>query len=154
MNIDNYLWLSSDLTGNIESPGYYFSNKGMEEAMDNLMMTQGWRRFRWEDIRQNKKPVFEFVPEYVGHIIKGKIADSATGVPAPGVGVYLSSPGTRTQFRTSVSDSNGMIHFEMKDFYSNGELILHTRYQKDSLLNIEVSDPFYAKYSESGLFRF
>ena len=43
MNIDNWLWLSSDLEGTIESPGYYFSNKGVgtEEAMDNLMMTQG-----------------------------------------------------------------------------------------------------------------
>ena len=150
MNIDNYLWLSSDLEGKIESPGYYFNNKGAgtEEAMDNLMMTQGWRRFRWEDIRQNKKPAFEFVPEYVGHTIKGKISDSATGVPARGVGVYLSSPGGRLQFRTAMSDSNGLIHFEMKDFYSNGGLILHTRYQKDSLLNIEVSDPFYHKYSD------
>jgi len=116
--------------------------------VDNLMMTQGWRRFRWEDIRQNKKPAFDFVPEYVGHIIKGKITDSATAVPAQGVGVYLSSPGTRTQFRTSISDSKGMIRFDMKDFYSNGELILHSRYPKDSLLNIEISDPFYPKYAD------
>ncbi len=52
MNIDNWLWLSSDLEGTVESPGYYFSNKGVgtEEAMDNLMMTRGWRRFRWEDV--------------------------------------------------------------------------------------------------------
>ena len=66
MNIDNWLWLSSDLEGMVESPGYYFSNKGAgtEEAMDNLMMTRGWRRFRWEDVVQNKKPAFEFLPEY------------------------------------------------------------------------------------------
>jgi hypothetical protein len=36
----------------------------------------------------------------------------------------------------------------MKDFYSNGELILYTRYQKDSFLNIEVLDPFYNRYSD------
>ncbi len=150
MNIDNWLWLSSELEGTVESPAYYFSNKGAgtEEAMDNLMMTKGWRRFRWEDIRQNKKPVFEFVPEYTGHIIKGKITDSATGVPAHGVAVYLSSPGTNLQFRTALSDSNGLIRFDMKDFYTNGELILHSRYRKDSLLNIEISNPFYGKYSD------
>ena len=145
MNIDNWLWLSSDLEGTIESPGYYFSNKGAgtEEAMDNLMMTKGWRRFRWEDILQNKKPVFAFVPEYTGHIIKGKITDSVTRFPAHGVAVYLSSPGTQLQFRTAVSDSNGLIRFDMKDFYTNGELILHTRIKSDSLLNIEISNPFY-----------
>jgi hypothetical protein len=150
MNIDNYLWLSSDLEGTVESPAYYFSNKGAgtEEAMDNLMMTKGWRRFRWEDVRQNKKPTFEFVPEYTGHIIKGKITDPATRVPAHGVAVYLSSPGTQLQFRTAVSDSNGLIRFDMKDFYTNGELILHPRDQKDSFLTIEIQDPFYHGYSD------
>ena len=149
-NIVNYLWLTSDLEGKIESPGYYFNNPGpqTDEAMDNLMMTQGWRRFRWENIRQNKKPAFEFVPEYVGHIINGRITDRATGIAAPGVGVYLSSPGTRSLFRTSTSDSDGQIHFEMKDFYSSGELVLQTRFQKDSFLNIEVLNPFYNKFSD------
>ncbi|MEQ1796385.1 MAG: hypothetical protein ABL872_00465, partial [Lacibacter sp.] len=47
MDIGNYLWLTSDLTGTIESPQYYFSNNTPEvrEAMDNLMLTHGWRRF-------------------------------------------------------------------------------------------------------------
>jgi hypothetical protein len=150
MNIDNYLWLSSDLAGTIESPGYYFNNNGTgtEEAMDNLMMVQGWRRFRWENILQNKKPAFDFVPEYVGHIVKGKITDSATGVAAQGVGVYLSSPGKWSQFRSSVSDSNGIIHFDMKDFFTSGELILQTRNIKDSFLNIEILNPFSDKFSD------
>jgi hypothetical protein len=151
MNIDNWLWLSSDLEGRVESPGYYFNNKDAEtaEAMDNLMMTKGWRRFRWEDIQQNKKPVFEFVPEYTGHIIRGKVTDAATGYPARGIAVYLSSPGTHLNFRTAMSDSNGAIRFVMKDFYANGELILHSRNPKDSLLNIEIQDPFSHVYSNS-----
>ena len=150
MNIDNWLWLSSDLEGTVESPGYYFSNKSAEtgEAMDNLMMTRGWRRFRWEDVLQNKKPAFEFLPEYTGHMIKGKITDSATGFPAHGVAVFLSSPGTLLQFRTAVSDTNGLIRFDMKDFYSNGTLILHPVNARDSLLNIEIQDPFYHGYSD------
>jgi len=150
MNIDNYLWLSSDLTEAIESPQYYFydNGTGTQQAMDNLMMTKGWRRFRWEDILQNKKPAFNFAPEYLGHIIKGKITDSATGVAAAGVAVYLSSPGMRLQFRTARSDSSGIVHFEMKDFYSNGELIFHPKNQTDSFLNIEILDPFSDKFSD------
>jgi hypothetical protein len=156
MNIDNWLWLSSDLEGSVESPGYYLSKKGMETAedVDNLMMTKGWRRFRWEDIEQNKKPVFEFLPENIGHIIKGKITDSATGYPAHGIAVYLSSPGTRLNFRTAVSDLKGMLRFDMKDFYTNGELILHTRNLNDSLLTIEIQDPFSNRYSDRAMTHF
>jgi hypothetical protein len=150
MNIENYLFLSSDLSGKIESPGYYFTNEGKEteEAMDNLMLTKGWRRFRWEDIRQNRKPAFEFVPEYVGHIVKAKVTDSATRVPVRGVSAYLSTPGTRSQFRTAISDSTGILHFDMKDFYSDGELILQPRDQREGILSMEVLDPFSHHFSD------
>src|SRR5690606_31110273 len=48
-DIASYLWLSSDLRGFVESPGYYFSGEDKTgEAIDGLLMTHGWRRFRWE----------------------------------------------------------------------------------------------------------
>ena len=55
-NILSYLWLSSDLKGKVESPEYYFANINAEtdRLLDNLMLTHGWRRFRWEDVLQNK----------------------------------------------------------------------------------------------------
>ncbi len=42
-DIVNYLWLTSDLKGNIESPDYYFKNKDAEadQAVDNLMSVSG-----------------------------------------------------------------------------------------------------------------
>ncbi len=46
-DIRTYLGLSSDLKGNIESPEYYFSASTPEvkQAIDNLMLVQGWRKF-------------------------------------------------------------------------------------------------------------
>lgn len=149
VDINNYLWLSADLSGTIESPGYYFSNNGAgtEEAMDNLMLTHGWRRFRWEDILQHKKAAFEFVPEYAGHIISGKITKTGTGLPAKETEAFLSVAGTRTQFRPAISDSNGYVRFDAKDFYNEGQIIVQTNSQQDSLCSIEVSSPFAEKYS-------
>jgi hypothetical protein len=149
-NIQNYLLLASDLAGAVESPDYYFTNNDAEteQAVDNLMLTQGWRRFRWEDILQNRKPLFHFVPEYSGHIITGKIVDSTSGIAAQNTGVYISSPGTRTQFHTAQSDSNGLIHFEMKDFYTDGELVIQTKNQRDSFLTVEINNPFSDKFSD------
>jgi hypothetical protein len=60
VNINTYLLLSSsDLKGNIESPGWYFTNVSQEttEAMDNLMLTHGWRKFSWDNIMQGKSPL-------------------------------------------------------------------------------------------------
>lgn len=47
LDIRSYLLLTSDLRGNIESPGYYFMSKDpkRKEILDILMMTQGWRKF-------------------------------------------------------------------------------------------------------------
>lgn len=44
-----YMLLRSDLRGYIEKPSYYFEDTTAKArlALDNLMMTQGWRRFLW-----------------------------------------------------------------------------------------------------------
>jgi hypothetical protein len=150
MNIENYLWLSSDIAGTVESPEYYFNNNDVDtkQATDNLMLTQGWRRFKWQDVLQDNKPSFHFIPEYAGHIITGKLTDSATGIAAQNVGIYISSPGTRTQFHTTQSDANGLFHFDMKDFYTDGELIIQTKNLRDSVFTIDINNPFSDKFSD------
>jgi hypothetical protein len=89
--IDNYFWLTYELKGTIESPGYYFSEKGTEadQAIDNLMLTHGWRRFQWQNILQPTKPIYSFMPEYRGHIINGRVTNKVSGIPVPGVLTYL-----------------------------------------------------------------
>ena len=148
-DISSYCWLSSDISGVIESPAWYFTNrnKATEQAMDNLMLTNGWRRFRWDDVLQEKKPVFAFVPEYAGHIVSGKITRTANGLPGKDIGGYLSVPGTHTRFRNAVSDSAGRIKFEMKDFYNDGEIIVQTDNVQDSAYMVEVQNPFSEKYT-------
>ncbi len=153
INIDNYLWLTSDLGGGIESPDYYFKNKGLEteEAMDNLMLTHGWRRFKWEDVLQDRKPTFRFVPEYNGHIISGKITDGRTGLPGKKIDGFLSVPGTGIQFRNAISNSQGRIKFEMKNFYGSQEIIVQTNTQQDSGYRVDISSPFVDQYSANPL---
>jgi hypothetical protein len=149
MTIENYIWLSADLPETIESPAYYFdsSNEDRGTALDNLLLTQGWRRFRWEDILREKTPGFKFLPEYTGHIIMGRVFDSATKMPARSRGVFVSSPGPHTVFNASNSDSSGMLRFDMKDFYTNGELIIRSEKSEDSILSIEVQSPFSDAFS-------
>jgi hypothetical protein len=60
-----HLLLTSDLRGYVENPGYYFQNKTLETAqhLDNLMLTQGWRRFVWQELLNDKMPPRPFALE-------------------------------------------------------------------------------------------
>jgi hypothetical protein len=140
-HIEPYLWLASDLKGRIESPDYYFDHPEDGEAMDNLMLTHGWRRFHWGDVLTSQPRLPEFPPEYNGAIISGRLVDNRTGGPAKGIEAYLSVPGTRTQFNSVYSDDEGRLRFELRDFYGGQEIILQTS-PKDSMYRIEVANPF------------
>jgi hypothetical protein len=56
------LLLSSDLSGRIEQPDFYFSSQDADtrQALDYLLLTQGWRRFNWEDIIYEKSREIDY----------------------------------------------------------------------------------------------
>jgi TonB-dependent SusC/RagA subfamily outer membrane receptor len=60
-NILTNLLLTSDLKGYIENPSYYFisGTEKEKEALDKLMLTQGWRRFTWQDVMSDEIPEFK-----------------------------------------------------------------------------------------------
>jgi hypothetical protein len=147
--ISEYLWLCSDLPGNIESPEYYFNSSGaaVNETMDNLMLTNGWRRFKWEDVLLNKKPIFEFAPEFNGHLVTGKIVNTKPAGNNANVNAYLSVPGT-PRFRTAVSDPNGKLIFELQHFYGTPGIIVQADPEADSTCHVEIDNPFSNLYSK------
>lgn len=147
--IESYLGLTSDLKGAVESPGYYFQNTGVEadQAIDNLMLTHGWRRFKWEEVVQSKAPKFAYIPELVGHFIWGKVVDSKTGLPAPYIDTYLAAPNKRAQLFVSTSDAEGKVFYEMKHFFGSKEVIVQTNTTKDSTYRIEINSPYSEKIS-------
>ena len=65
-NIKTWLLLNSDLRGKIDNPGYFFSKGNSTKKMfllDLVMMTNGWRRFSWQNILNSKKKTPQFNPE-------------------------------------------------------------------------------------------
>jgi hypothetical protein len=146
-NILNYFWLSSDLRGDVETPEYYFSQNDPEvrKEVDNLMLTRGWRRFAWSDVLSKTPIKIAFQPEYRGHIIRGKVT-RPTG-PASGVLTYLSAPGRNIQVYGSMSNAQGDIKFEMKDFSGPRKIIAQTNTTKDSISTIQILSPFSDQYA-------
>ncbi|GAB3197475.1 hypothetical protein ABID22_003412 [Pontibacter aydingkolensis] len=152
-NIESYLRLTSDLKGEIENPDYYFTGVGAADtqAMDNLMLTHGWSRFKWEDILDKEPVAYQYVPEYNGHLINGKVTHVSNGAPAPGITTYLSSPGKHIRLQNGVSDANGLVRFELKDFFGQKDIIVQSNFAKDSTYHFEIFNPFSDKYSTNTL---
>jgi len=62
-----HLLLTSELAGYVENPDYYLQNPTPEisRALDNLLLTQGWRRFVWKQVLAPELPAApaRFAPE-------------------------------------------------------------------------------------------
>lgn len=73
-NIRTYLLLNSDLRGKVENPGYFFEKPNDAKRrylLDLTMMTNGWRRFTWQELINNTSREREF-PLEKGIFIKGR----------------------------------------------------------------------------------
>jgi hypothetical protein len=93
----------------------------------------------------------KFLPEYNGHIISGSIINSNTQKPISEAFVYLSIPGTNTQFKTSLSDRNGRFKFDMPNLYNEGQIIVQTEKQYNQLSKITIDNPFFKRSTISTL---
>ncbi len=140
----SYLLLTADLKGEVESPGFYFSEeKGTEEAADNLLLTHGWRRFKWKNILSAKSiPSSKFPAEQDGHIVTAKIIDLDNQQAVAGVDCYLSCPGAPFGFYASKSNEKGIVQFEIKNYYGPGEIIIQAGRDTISKYRVDVLTPF------------
>lgn len=67
-NIYSHLLLAADLKGYIHNPGYYFNSfaDSVVKQLDVVMLTHGWRRFKWDELAQGKLPVIKYpVEDYI-----------------------------------------------------------------------------------------
>ncbi|HPE76396.1 MAG TPA: hypothetical protein PLC80_09915, partial [Draconibacterium sp.] len=75
LDIKSQLLLKSEIKGEIEQPGYYFHSDDPQrkKVLDLLMMTQGWRRFVWNDSLNTNTPALTF-PIETGLRFEGRIS--------------------------------------------------------------------------------
>ncbi|MBC7399715.1 MAG: TonB-dependent receptor [Mucilaginibacter sp.] len=110
-SIFSNILLTSDLKGYIEKPNYYFVNQTEdgEKALDNLMLTQGYRRFAWNAITTAApKPVF--AAEGLGFGLSGQIMNLGKKVSPNAVVDLVSLRGNVAKQTTA--DADGRFKFD------------------------------------------
>lgn len=128
-NIVSNLLLTSDLNGNIENPGYYFSEYDDENqrkrALDNVMITHGWRRFAWKDVLDENRQTLKYSHEK-GFIISGQVVSAnrkKDPITSGYVSLALKSKNGMT-FNQADTDENGYFEFSNLNIPDSTQVLL------------------------------
>lgn len=106
------LLLVSDLKGYIEKPNSYFMKSDSNNALrlDNLLLTQGWRKFSWKERLSKEIPVAEKIV-MITDKIQGNIK-LPNGKPYANADIILYQYGNSRAFFFSKTDAEGNFLFE------------------------------------------
>jgi len=148
-NIYSYLWLNSDLKGTIESPEYYFKDKTAEtaEATDNLMLTHGWRKFKWAEVMSGQPATLTYLPEYKNMIVSAKINQIGNNEPVIQMLTFLSVTGIKPQVYAGYTNKAGLADFFINDVYDLNEIIVQPGTRAN--YKIDVLSPYSDQYSNN-----
>jgi len=128
-NIMTYLLLGSDLKGYIEDPGSYFTDSLTlnREKMENLMLTQGWRRFNTAEVVSGK---FKEPTHYMeaGQVLSGKVLN-ILNKPSKKCGIIMISPYKR-MIKLAETDSLGRYLIDGIEFPDSTTFILKAKKER------------------------
>lgn len=150
------LLLTSDLKGNIEAPNYYFNNTSAakERQLDNLLLTQGWRRFNWAGVKNNTWPALTYQPQE-NIAISGRIT-TLTNKPVPygKVALFATSMLGPLAIDTT-ADANGRFVIDRLDLPENLKFVVRAKNAKDrdnvKILLDKPEKPKYGPYLKPAL---
>jgi hypothetical protein len=118
-----YRLLSSELKGYIEKPNYYFLQNTDQTAadLDALMLTQGYRRFTWKQLLNDRDAAFTYVAEKALEITG--TAKTTSGSPVSGMDVMLTSTSSNSMLGDK-TDKDGKFKFNIPSFPDSALLTL------------------------------
>ncbi|WP_346239036.1 hypothetical protein ABDK00_009895 [Niabella insulamsoli] len=145
-NIYSWFLLKSDIKGYVHNPAYYFNptDSAASNALDLVMMTNGWTRFKWTDVPQNKLPPPAFKdPGYID--LSGQITIEGRKKTLPNTDIIvLMSPMDTTQRRGLPglirTDSTGRFKLDSQIFYDKYRILFsEVRGKKSKFIEVKLA---------------
>ncbi|MEI8075769.1 MAG: hypothetical protein WCH78_13550 [Bacteroidota bacterium] len=147
-NIASQLLLQGDLTGNIYQPAYYFSSfaDSISNHLDLVMLTNGWRRFKWNTILNNPSFNLPFTKDSAYQTLIGKIDgfSNKKNSKTPSINLILSAKDSSEFMLTvpiqsdgSFSAKNVVLYDTTKIFYTLNDKTLTAK------TKVRIDNDFY-----------
>lgn len=151
-DIRSYLLLSSDLKGHIESPSFYMNTDWDTQTLaDLLMMTQGWRRFNWEDYLSGNTPqITEFVDEGVS--ISGTYIQRNNGRTIRNEELTIAIDPSNPSYYTATTDNYGRFRVDGLDIADSTAVVVQGDDNNGRRPIDFTVDDLYAPSNETGWF--
>jgi TonB-dependent SusC/RagA subfamily outer membrane receptor len=156
------LLLASDLTGRIEKPEYYFdeTNQDADDALDYLLMTQGWRRFIWNDVVNENRLAIQY-PIQTGIAVHGRITKELFDRPLKNLPVTLTVVSEFNDVFVTRTDDRGRYSFDLPDYEDTIQVEITARRangRKNLVIYIDDNDlpeteQLYSSYSRDMIVR-
>ncbi|WP_437919354.1 TonB-dependent receptor plug domain-containing protein [Sphingobacterium sp. LRF_L2] len=126
-NILSSLLLNADLSGYIENPGYYFDQGLKCTEIDDLLLTQGWRKLEWKANLEATAP--SFLPEKAISI-KGQARKLGRKAPASGAKLMLVSTKNFMDYIDTLANEEGYFEFDNLLFPDSAKFLITAKDEK------------------------
>lgn len=135
--------LSSEVQGYIEKPNYYFHdvNEKKLDDLDLLLMTQGYRKYKYSDIVLDKMPNITMFPEQ-SLAVSGTIR-RADGLPLANGRLLLQIP-EKSFYKDGTTDDQGRFEFTNLAFEDSLQVVVNARnnLNSENLMIMVDGEPF------------
>ncbi|MBV9960880.1 MAG: hypothetical protein JO072_01420 [Parafilimonas sp.] len=121
-DIISRLLMTADIKGNVYHPYYYFTNNNdtLQQQLDLVMLTNGWRRIPWNNVVYNKYPQIKYQNDTDYLSLSGKVYGATSGDLKAGAFVLMiikNNLDTANHVEQAVVDNSGN--------FSNPDIILY-----------------------------
>ncbi len=133
--------LQAELKGYIHNPAYYFTNNTdptLRSKLDLVMLTNGWRRYNWDDLKVQKMPVKYFDTDNYLRIY-GQISNDAYGKLEKDepVNLIVKTADSTNMFYSVIPERTGLIKKQGLVFYDSASI--YFSFNKNKLLNSQMN---------------
>ena len=135
------VYLTSDFSAPVQEADWYFTEVTPEKkaALDALLLTETWNRYRWVPLLQNRLPAIRYQPDaylrYTGTISKGKKPQ-----PQRDMNLILRAADSSFSFVPVISDSAGQ--FVLDNLFFRDSLAVYYQPNKRKLLESDLQISF------------
>jgi len=135
-NILSDILFTSEIKGYVHDPAYYFSSDAdsVADHLDLVMMTNGWRRFNWENVLANRWPNILYPPENYLTIEGQVIGVNKTLLANKEINAVIELKDKKREFMNAPVMSNGKFSFQEMIYYDTAKLFYQFNNDKNKSL--------------------
>lgn len=124
-NIISSLLLTSDIPGYVHNPAFYFTDdENAKKAADLVMLTNGWRRFNWTEVIQNKIPPPAYSdPGYISLSGKVNMRGSRKNFAERDLLVWVATSDSGRALQMVKTDAEGRFKMDSVVFFDKAKVL-------------------------------